>query len=192
MTHAGPVLQSLLVLITKARTQKSASMPPLEPPDTHFFAATVGWIELGNLAEAKAELGRISSEHQAHPDVLELKWMLCAEEKDWAGGLEVARSLIRLEPERPSAWLHQAYALRRVPDGSVRKAWDALLPAFEKFPREFLIAYNLACYACQMSDLDAARLWLQRAETICGPLKIKSMALADLDLEALWKELGEP
>jgi hypothetical protein len=166
-------------------------MPPLEPPDTHFFAGTVGWIELGNVEEAKAELGRISAEHQMHPDVLELKWMLCAEEKDWAGGLEVARSLIKLAPERSSAWLHQAYALRRVPNGSVRKAWDALLPAFEKFPQEFLIAYNLACYACQMANLDSARLWLKRAEKISGPEKVKAMALADLDLEALWKEISE-
>ena len=165
--------------------------PPLEPPDTHHFAATVGWIELGNLTEAKAELARISAEHQTHPDVLELKWMLCAEEKDWVGGLEVAATLLQLAPERSSAWLHQAYAMRRIPDGSVRKAWDALLPAFDKFPREFLIAYNLACYACQMSDLDSARLWLQRAKKICGPQKLKAMALADLDLEALWKEIAE-
>ena len=175
----------------KAESEHHSMPPPLEPPDTHYFAATVGWIELGNLAEAKAELSRISPECQRHPDVLELKWMLCAEEKDWKGGLEVAQSLLELSPERASAWLHQAYALRRVPDGSVRKAWDALLPAFEKFPKEFLIAYNLACYACQMSDLENARLWLQRAQKVSDPKKVKAMALADSDLESLWKEIAE-
>jgi hypothetical protein len=166
-----------------------AAMPLLEPPDTHHFAAAVGWLELGNPAEAKAELARITPECQKHPDVLELGWMLCAEQKDWAGGLEVARTLLECAPERPSGWLHQAYALRRAAGGTVRKAWDALLPAFEKFPGEFMIAYNLACYACQMQDLESARLWLKRAEKSCGQKKIKTMALADSDLEPLWNEI---
>ena len=164
-------------------------MPLLEPPDTHYFAAAIGWLELGNLKEANAELAQIATAQQNHPDVLELRWMLCAEQRDWAGGLEVARALLDRAPERASGWLHQAYALRRVSDGSVRKAWDALLPAFDKFPKEFLIAYNLACYACQMQELETARLWLKRAGKISGKDKIKAMALADPDLEPLWAEI---
>src|SRR5437016_1526350 len=144
------------------------TMPLLEPPDTHFFAAALGWLELGNLAEAKAELAQISSAQQNQPDVLELRWMISAEQRDWPEGLEVARALVEGAPERVSGWLHQAYALRRVPDGTIQKAWDALLPAFDKFPKEFLIAYNLACYACQMKDLEGARLWLDRARNISG------------------------
>jgi predicted Zn-dependent protease len=166
-----------------------SAMPLLEPPDTHYFAAAIGWLELGNPKEAKAELAQISPAQQNHPDVLELRWTLCAEQKDWVGGLEIARALLDRAPERASGWLHQAYALRRVSEGSVRKAWDALLPAFDKFPKEFLISYNLACYACQMEELDTARLWLNRATKICGKERIKLMALADPDLECLWDEI---
>jgi len=165
------------------------TMPLLEPPDTHYFAAAVGWLELGNLAEAAAELAQIGPAQQDLPEVLELRWVLCAEQKDWAAGLQAARALLDHAPERPSGWLHQAYALRRVAGGSVNKAWDALLPAYDKFPKEFLISYNLACYACQMRDLETARLWLERATSISGPKKVNQMALADPDLEALWEDI---
>jgi hypothetical protein len=65
------------------------------------------------------------------------------------------------------------------------------LPAFDKFPKEFLIAYNLACYACQMKDMEGARLWLDRARNISGKAKVKKMALIDSDLEPLWAEIGK-
>src|SRR5690349_13537367 len=120
-------------------------MDKLEPAQFHSLSAAVGWIELGNVAEARAELAQISPAQQDHPDVLEVRWFLCAEEKRWDEGLEIARLLLKTAPERSSGWLHQAYALRRITNGSVKKAWDALLPAFDKFPKESTISYNLAC-----------------------------------------------
>jgi hypothetical protein len=92
-------------------------------------------------------------------------------------------------PKRASGWLHQAYAMRRVPAGGVAKAWDALLPASERFPKEPIIPYNLSCYACQMQQLDTALFWLQRAAVIGGKERIKGMALQDQDLQPLWAEI---
>ncbi|HWX19763.1 MAG TPA: tetratricopeptide repeat protein [Candidatus Binatia bacterium] len=166
-------------------------MEPLEPPDTHHVAAALGWLGLGDLAEAKSELAHIGPARQFHPDVLEARWLLCAEEGRWEEGLKVSRALLHNAPERSSGWLHQAYALRRVPDGSVKKAWEALLPAFDKFPSEAIISYNLSCYACQMSQLEAARVWLKRALVIGGKGHIKEMALQDPDLQVLWEEIRE-
>ena len=162
-------------------------MQKLEPPDTHHFSAAIGWLELGNVAEARAELAHISSGRQEHPDVLEVRWSVAAEEKRWEEGLQVAQALLRCAPKRSSGWLHQAYALRRVPGGSVQKAWEALLPAFDKFPKEPTIPFNLACYACQLRQLEAARDWLKRAAAVGGKEKIKRMALSDSDLEPLWE-----
>ena len=164
-------------------------MSPLEPPNGHYLSAAVGWLELGNLAEAKAELAQVSTGQRNHPDVLEVRWLICAEQKQWEEGLEVARELVQQAPGRASGWLHQAYALRRVTDGSVQKAWDALLPAAEKFSEEPVVPYNLACYACQMGQLDAARVWLEKAAVIGGKESIKQMALNDLDLEPLRSEI---
>ena len=53
-------------------------MHKLEPPDTHCFLGAVGWLELGNLAEARAELAQVSAAQQEHPDVLEVFRDLCS------------------------------------------------------------------------------------------------------------------
>ena len=164
---------------------------PLEPPDTHYLSAALGWVELGNLAEAKAELAQLGQSRQNHPDVLEVRWLICAEEHHWQEGLQVARALMFAAPDRSSGWLHQAYALRRAPGGSVQKAWEALLPAFDLFPREAIICYNLACYACQMHQLEVARVWLKRAQAIGQQEQIRQMALSDADLEPLWTEIRQ-
>ena len=166
-------------------------MNKLEPPDTHCFLAAVGWIELGNLAEARAELAQVSQAQQEHPDVLELRWSISAADKRWDEALQVARALLRRAPKRSSGWLHQAYALRRVADGGIQKAWEALLPAFDKFPKEPTIPFNLSCYACQLQQLDIARDWLKRAVAVGGREKIKQMALQDSDLEPLWAEIRQ-
>jgi Flp pilus assembly protein TadD len=164
-------------------------MQPLEPPDIHYLSAAVGWLGLSNSSEARAELAQISAGHQNHPDVLEARWLICAEEGLWEEGLQAARGLLHHAPDRASGWLHQAYALRRVRNGSVKQAWDALRPAFDKFPRDLTIPYNLSCYACQMQQLEAARIWLKRAVALGDKEHINQMALADPDLEPLWDEI---
>lgn len=164
-------------------------MQQIEPPDAHYLNAAVGWLELGNLAEARAELDRISPANQTHPDVLEVRWVLCAEEKDWPAALAAARAMLERAPKRATGWLHQAYALRRAPGGGVEQAWAALKPAFERFPKEPIIAFNLSCYACQMQRLPEARQWFRRALAIGDKEKLKQMALADADLEPLWDEI---
>ena len=164
-------------------------MQRLEPPDTHYLSAAVGWIELGNLVEAEADLNRVSALQQCHPDVLEVRWIILAQAKRWDASLEIARALLKLAPDRCSGWLHQAFSLRRTGKDGLREAWAALLPAYGKFPREATIPYNLSCYACQMHQIDEAWTWLRRALKIAGKSKIKQMALDDPDLEPLWDEI---
>lgn len=71
----------------------------------------------------------------------------------------------------------------------MKAAWNALLPAFERFPDEATIPYNLACYACRLAELDLARTWFSRAAAIGGKEPMKKLALADDDLEELWDEI---
>jgi hypothetical protein len=131
----------------------------------------------------------ISAGRQRHPAVLDARWMLCVHETHWADALAIAEAELAAAPDDCGGWLHRAYALRRVPGGGLPRAWDALLPAAEKFPREPVIAFNLACYACQRQQLDVARQWLQRAVKIGGREAIRKMALADADLKPLWPEI---
>ena len=166
-------------------------VPRLQPPDSHHLDAAVGWLGLGCTAEAQRELDLISAAHQNHPAVLEARWTLCAHEKHWAQALAIAQTELAAAPGDASGWLHCAYALRRVPDGGLSRAWEALLPAAEKFPREPVIAYNLSCYACQLQQFDLARRWLQQAMKTGGREAIRKMALADDDLKPLWAEIRD-
>lgn len=165
-------------------------MERLEPPDAFFLNAAIGWLQLGRATEAAAELDRISPEHQTRPDVLEVRWATCAGLKDWAAAARVAEQLMAQAPDKPNGWLHRAYALRRTKDGGLQQAWEALRPAADRFPREPIIPYNLACYACQMGRLDEARQWFKRALRVGDPTTLKDMALHDADLQPLWDEIA--
>ncbi|HCL91647.1 MAG TPA: hypothetical protein DIC50_02555, partial [Verrucomicrobia subdivision 3 bacterium] len=59
------------------------------------------------------------------------------------------------------------------------------------FPQEAIIPFNLSCYACQLQQLDVARLWLRRAAGIGGKEQIKRLALSDPDLQPLWPEIEQ-
>ncbi|MGO8930194.1 MAG: tetratricopeptide repeat protein, partial [Limisphaerales bacterium] len=71
-----------------------------------------------------------------------------------------------------------------------QEARNVLLPVMDKLPKEYIIRYNLACYACQLGNLKEARHWLRKAIDLAGPNEVKLMALNDPDLEPLWKEIG--
>lgn len=164
-------------------------MQGLEPSDIHRLNAALGWLGLDCPADARAELDALTPDLQSHPVVLEVRWVIHAHEKNWPVALAVAEKEQATAPDDSSGWLHRAYALRRVPGGSVTQAWEALLPAAEKFPTEPVIPYNLACYACQLGELDAARVWLKRAIKIGSKKEIQKMALDDDDLKPLWTEI---
>ena len=165
-------------------------MKKIGPPHSHRLAAAEGWIGLGDCAEAKAELDRLPARLQKHPDVLDVRWTILALQHDWAEALRVASVLIEQDPKSPGGWIHQAYALRRAPEAGLQSAWNSLFPAMEKFPKNPIIPYNLACYACQLQQPDQARILLTRAMALGGREQIKQMALKDSDLQPLWTEIA--
>ncbi len=168
----------------------SATPAPIAPPDSFHLSAAVGWLELGNPQEARAELARLSPAVRHHPDVLETHWSVHAATHDWESALPIAEKLVEVAPDRASGWLHLAYARRRVPHGGLSAAWDTLHPAFERFPKEAIIPFNLACYAAQLGRADEAWDWLHRAMEAAGDVAaIRKMALQDPDLEPLWERL---
>jgi len=166
-------------------------MKPLEPPDSHHLSAAAGWLGLGNTAEAGIELEKIAPSFQSHPGVLAVRLDLHAAAGNWEAAAEVAGTLTRLEPDEPGAWISLAYATRRKKGGGIADARTILIQAGQMFPTEKIIAYNLACYDCQLGDLNGARLWLEKACRLGDPRKVKQMALQDPDLEPLWSDLRE-
>ncbi|MFM2082422.1 MAG: hypothetical protein RL380_1113 [Verrucomicrobiota bacterium] len=166
-------------------------MTSLEPADVHRLNAALGWLGLDCPADARAELDALAPALAAHPAVLEVRWLLCAHEKDWVAALAIAHAQLAAAPKSSAGWLNQAYALRRTADGGLPQAREILLPAAAKFPGEPIITYNLACYACQLAHLDEARDWFRLAMKVGGKDAFKKLALEDADLKPLWPEIAK-
>jgi tetratricopeptide (TPR) repeat protein len=162
-------------------------MRSLEPPESHFLNAAIGWLELGNTGEALSELCRLPIPARCHPDVFEVRWQIYARERKWETALDLARVIIKLDPQRPEGWIHQSYSLHELE--RTDEARRHLVEVAERFPEVSTIPYNLACYACQLGDLDETRDWLHRAIRVGDKRQIKSMALEDADLRPLWDEI---
>ena len=160
----------------------------LPPPACHFFEATIGWLELGNPREALAELSQIPNEFATEPQVLEVKWQILARIQAWDQCLPVAEKFCAVAPALPQSWLHRAVSLYRL--NRTQEAWDLLLPLAKKFPRSWIISYDLACYACQLGNIAVGRKWLKKAFKLGDPAEIKPLALADPDLKSLWPEIA--
>ena len=65
---------------------------------------------------------------------------------------------------------------------------EILLDAKAKFPKEATIPYNLACYYCQLGEMEKAKCHLKKAFEI--DLNWRKAALEDEDLKPLWNCLA--
>src|ERR1041385_41374 len=87
---------------------------PLQPPDTMHLQAAQGWLELGNHAEASAELEKIKQQNRGHPAVLQVQWEIYGAAKKWEAALDVASALIQVMPEHSFGWIHRSFALHEL------------------------------------------------------------------------------
>ncbi len=164
-------------------------MEELPFPDLHHARAAEGWLDLGVADEAQIELEKLTPSAGSVPEVLDLYWRLRSARLDWEGSLSIAEKVIAIAPERANGWIHRSYALHEL--RRTREAQENLLQAVDLFPDQSIIPYNLACYACQLGDLDAARKWLRRALKLKGIAHLREMALDDPDLAPLRSELAQ-
>jgi predicted Zn-dependent protease len=172
-------------------TKMEKPVEQIEPPDTHHLLAAQGWLELGNLIEAEGELDEITPQLRDQPAVLSVRYEVYAKAKKWDVAAEIAGRLVKLKPDQLSGWIGQAYATRRKSGGGIADAKRILTEAETKFPGEYLVRYNLACYECQLGNLKEAMKWLEQAIAAGGKKEIQTMALDDPDLEPLWREIAK-
>ena len=156
-------------------------MEPLEPPTSHHVKAAFGWIELGNVPEALAELERIPGQLQLLPAVQASRLDCLIAGEKWNEAVALAKSLCDQYPEEAGFWLHQAYATRRCEEGGIKEAYELLSPCVELFPDEWLIAYNVACYLCRLDRLSEATAMLKIAQAVGGE-QVDELAKEDEDL----------
>jgi len=72
-----------------------------------------------------------------------------------------------------------AYGTRRA--DSIQSANQILLKAESKFPREAIIKYNLACYCCQLGEIENAKHYLKKAFDIDLTWRVRALDDEDLD-----------
>ena len=164
-------------------------MKPLPAPDSHHLQAAQGWCELHAFAEADAELDRIATSLGTHPKVLEVRWQIYANLEKWAGALDIANVIVKMEPDWPSGWIYRASSLTEL--NRHQEAYETLSEAATRFPSDEIILYDLACVCCALKRFDEARGWLAKAIK-AGGNAIKLRALDDPDLEPLRKGTGQP
>ena len=158
----------------------------LQHPDPMHLEAAAGWIQLGDYDSANDELEKIRAEWRAHPDVLDLRWLIYSHHKQWDACLDIASAIVKIASNRVWGWVHKAYSLRRATGGGIEKAKPVLLEAAKLFPDDDIIQYNLACYCAQLGQLDAAQEHLDKSYEFGDAKQIKLMALDDDDLKPLW------
>ena len=164
-------------------------MKPLPHPDNKHLEAAEGWLGLGDHLAANDELEQISPKLRAHPYVLEVRYKIYSKAKKWDGAVEIARTMAKSLPDNPWGPFHLAYALHELK--KTQEAYDTVKPVVDRFPKEWLMRYNLACYSCQLGKLKEAELWLEKAIDLASKKDIRLMALEDPDLEPLWEKIGD-
>jgi tetratricopeptide (TPR) repeat protein len=90
------------------------------------------------------------------------------------------------DPDNVQWSVSWAYAARRA--DSINAARLILLEAVERQPEAAILHYNLACYECQLGDLEVAKARLRHAINLDDGFR--AMALEDEDLEPLWESFS--
>jgi predicted Zn-dependent protease len=162
-----------------------------DPPDLHRLRAAQGWLELGLPREAEDELSGMRESVRDHPAALEIGWAAAAAQAHWERAFVLGDRLVARDPTLVSAWIHRAYAARRMPGGGLERALAALLPAARQFPEEPMVAYNLACYLIRLGRIEEGWRWYAEAEVRGDQALIRKQALKDDDLRELWGRIRD-
>jgi len=153
--------------------------------DQWRLIAATGYIELSMLPDAEAELDAIDPDFRQLPEVLAVRMEIYSKQHQWERMQGIAVRLMRSYPEESHWVISYANATRRAL--SLEAAKDILRAALQRYPKEPCIPYNLACYECQLGNLESAKLYLEDAIRLHPGFR--AAAMKDSDLKDLWKGL---
>jgi Tfp pilus assembly protein PilF len=140
-----------------------------------------GYLELGLVGEAAAELRHIPVTERREPAVLGARMAVLQAQEKWGPLRQAARAFVRRMPDDPAGWITWAYAARR--SISLEAAEEILRTAVLRHPQEATIHFNLGCYASVRGDQKAASHHVARAIAIDPAFK--ELAATDPDLTGL-------
>lgn len=148
---------------------------------------TSGYLTLGLLKQAAAELTAIKGDAAQSSEVMHLRMDLYHQSKEWRRLAQSAAALAKLAPDKEQGWISWAYALREL--DRIEEAQDVLHRAEPNHgPTSAVLHYNLACYACLLGDKNEAKTRLALACEMDA--QFKAEARDDPDLASLQDETG--
>ncbi|KAA3601012.1 MAG: hypothetical protein D8M57_14430 [Candidatus Scalindua sp. AMX11] len=150
-----------------------------------MLMAADGYLDLNMYAEARKELVQVPNVYHNHHLYLWLMNRLSVETEDWEMAVTISRTLCEKRPDIVDSWVAYAYAVRR--HEKISNARTILLQAIERFSEEAIIPYNLACYECQLGNIEKAKIYLKRALSL--DMNFRVIALEDEDLRTLREEI---
>ena len=149
--------------------------------------AAQGYLELGMVEEALAELSGVKSLEAGDPDLVELRLHIMRHGERWSEALVVAEELLRLNPSALPAYIHGAFALHEL--GRTADARDLLLRGPEILREDPTYHYNIGCYEAVLGNSESAKQSLERSFALDETYR--DFAKKDPDLKAIRHELAD-
>jgi predicted Zn-dependent protease len=149
--------------------------------------AAQGYLELGMVEEALAELSGVKSLEAGDPDLVELRLHIMMHGERWSEALVVAEELLRLNPSALPAYIHGAFALHEL--GRTADARDLLLRGPEILRKDPTYHYNIGCYEAVLGNSESAKQSLERSFALDETYR--DFAKKDPDLKAIRHELAD-
>ena len=146
-----------------------------------------GYLELGMVKHAQAELAAVARVDALAAPVLEAKLHLLYLTEDWEQLIQLGRIYKQRFAGRLAGWINVAFAVRRLHgvDAAKRELLEAERVLGAEHP---LLQYNLACYYCLAGELPEAKRRLDQA--LLRSPQLRETAGGDEDLRPLWADLA--
>jgi tetratricopeptide (TPR) repeat protein len=153
----------------------------MTPRDALTLRAAEGYLELGMLHEAGAELDGLRGDVDTRIAALMMRSDIASRLRNWPLMLQCSQEWLSLQPGNAGALISLAFATRRTE--SIPAAREILRGAEQQHPDDVLIRYNLACYACQAGDIEEAQTRLR--SVFAADASYVTLATRDDDLAPL-------
>ena len=147
-----------------------------------IYLAAQGYCELGMFSDALEQLDSLPDDARRGSIAVELRIVILMQAKRWKSALTSSRELCKLEPERPTGYIHAAYCLHEL--GRTEDARTFLINGPDSLHKEPTFHYNLACYECRLGQLDLARAHLEKSIEL--DKHFRDFAKSDPDLAPLY------
>jgi tetratricopeptide (TPR) repeat protein len=148
--------------------------------------AAQGYLELGMVEEALAELSFFQPQEINDPDLLELRLHILMQEGRWSEALLSAEELLRLNASAVPAYIHGAFALHEL--GRTAEARDLLKRGPEILRNDPTYHYNIGCYEAVLGNRELAKESLKKSFALDE--SYRDFAKKDPDLAAIRNELS--